>query len=390
MSRGVPLRRGGPRALRMLAWAPAAAALLGWMTSPACAPAAQLVLVRVADGLTRPVDLVAAPGDARSFIVEQPGRIRVLQNGVLRPEPFLDITRLTSRGNEHGLLSVAFHPRFAANGLLFVNYTDRDGNTNVVRYRVTPDRQAADPATATRILSVVQPYSNHNGGHLLFGPDSMLYIALGDGGSGGDPHGNGQNRSTLLGKLLRIDVDHGAPYAIPRDNPFAVRGGRPEIWAWGLRNPWRIAFDSGWLYIADVGQNAWEEVDVAAAADAGVDYGWNLFEASHPYHASPPPLPRDTVAVRGPAIEYPHRDGCCVIGGRVYRGPVAALRGLYFYADQCSGWIETFRWHDRRAEARTRWRTGVHLEPVAFGQDARGDLYVLDLGGKVYRIAGVR
>ena len=381
------------RAARMLAHAAACSCLLACMVSPACAPAAQIVLERVAGGLTRPIDLVAAPGDSRTFIVEQAGRIRVLRGGVLLKEPFLDITGLTSRGNEQGLLSVAFHPRFATNGLLFVNYTDREGNTNVVRYRVTPDRHAVDPTTAARILFVAQPFPNHNGGHLLFGPDSMLYVALGDGGSGGDPHGNGQNRTVLLGKLLRLDVDHGTPYAIPRDNPFASgHGGRPEIWAYGLRNPWRIAFDGGWLYIADVGQNAWEEVDVARADSAGLNYGWNLYEANHAYAdggATPRVVPPG-LALHAPAIEYPHREGCCVIGGRVYRGSVAALRGLYFYADECKGWIETFRWRDGRAQERTRWRTGARIEPVAFGQDTRGELYVLDLGGSVYRIAGTR
>jgi hypothetical protein len=390
-SRETPVRHGSAH---RFVQALACAALLAALASPACAPAAQLTLERVAEGLTRPIDLVVAPGDPRLFIVEQAGRIRMMRGGVLVKQPFLDITDRTSRGNEQGLLSVAFHPRFATNGLLFVDYTDRDGNTNVVRYRVTPDRHAVDPASATRILFVEQPYPNHNGGHLQFGPDSMLYIAFGDGGSGGDPHGNGQNLSVLLGKLLRIDVDHGTPYAIPRDNPFASgRGGRPEIWAYGLRNPWRIAFDQGLLYIGDVGQNQWEEVDVAPADSGGIDYGWNLREGTHPYDAGNGPRARIEAlgpTLRAPAVEYPHADGCCVIGGRVYRGPVASLRGLYFYADQCGGWIASFRWRNGRAEEQTRWHPSAKLEPVAFGQDARGELYVLDLGGKVYRIAGTK
>jgi glucose/arabinose dehydrogenase len=377
-----------------LAWIRAfgAITLIG-LASPACAPAARLDLKLVADGLERPVDLVAAPGDVRLYIVEQRGRIRVLENGRLRKEPFLDIATRLSHDNEQGLLSVAFHPRYATNGLLFVNYTDRDGNTNVVRYRVTPDRRFADPASATRILFVKQPFANHNGGHLMFGPDSMLYIPLGDGGAGGDPSGNGQNLQTLLGKLLRIDIDHGSPYAIPRDNPFASgRGGRPEIWAYGLRNPWRIAFDSGLLYIGDVGQNQWEEVDVAPARQAGINYGWNLYEGTHPYNASRS-WPREApsgFAHRAPAIDYSHHDGCCVIGGRVYRGSVPALRGLYFFADECRSWIESFRWRGDRATERTRWQTGLSLHPSAFGEDARGELYLLDLGGKIYRIAGAR
>jgi len=371
----------------LMPWAFTALSLLA-VVSPACAPAAEILLERVADGLARPVDLVTASGDARIFIVEQPGWVRVVEHGRLRREPFLDVSDRVSHGNEQGLLSLAFHPRYRTNGLLYVNYTDRDGNTNVVRYRVLPDRSAVDPATATRILFVPQPYANHNGGHLLFGPDSMLYIPLGDGGSGGDPHGNGQNLGTLLGKLLRVDVDHGTPYSIPPDNPFVHRrDARPEIWAYGLRNPWRIAFDAGRLYIADVGQNQWEEVDVAPEREAGVDYGWNLFEGNHVYagHAAPA-----RVALRSPVVEYSHREGCCIIGGRVYHGSVEALRGMYLYSDECSGWIAGFRWRQGRAADPARWRPSASLSPTAFGEDARGELYILDLGGKVYRIAGVR
>jgi glucose/arabinose dehydrogenase len=373
-------------------WSLVLLALAGCAVSGTAAPRLDLELA--VGGLERPVDLVTAPGDSRLYIVEQRGRIRVVDHGRLRREPFLDISDRVSNGNEQGLLSLAFHPRFASNGQLFVNYTDRDGNTNVVRYRVSADRRIADPATATRILFVDQPYANHNGGHLLFGPDSMLYVPLGDGGSAGDPHGNGQNLGVLLGKLLRIDVDHGSPYSVPADNPFVrTRGARPEIWAYGLRNPWRIAFDSGDLYIADVGQNRWEEVDVAPALRGGIDYGWNEYEGNHEFRGSRSWLGRSApprAERRGPVIEYSHSDGCCVIGGLVYRGPVMALRGLYFYADECGAWIETFRWRNGRAEDRTRWRTDKLTSPTAFGVDARGELYVLDLSGSVFRIAGVR
>jgi glucose/arabinose dehydrogenase len=389
MSRPAP-RLGRPYgASRVPFRATASLILLASLVSPACAPAAQLRLELAADGLERPVDFVAAPGDSRLFIVEQWGRIRVLENGRVRPEPFLDLSDQVSRGNEQGLLGLAFHPRFASNGLLFVNYTDRNGDTHVTRYRVTRDRRFADPATATTILFVQQPYANHNGGQVLFGPDSMLYIPLGDGGSGGDPHGNGQNLKVLLGKLLRIDVNRGTPYAIPPDNPFARSGkGRPEIWAYGLRNPWRIAFDSGLLYIADVGQNQWEEVDVAPAREAGINYGWNRFEGNHVFPARIGARPR--LDAHAPALEYSHGQGCCIIGGHVYRGSVAALRGQYFYADECGGWIESFRWRNGRAEERTRWRFGPRIHPSAFGVDARGELFVLDLDGRVFRIAGAQ
>lgn len=390
-----PTRRTGVARRASQRWRQVAAvALLVPGLAAPCAAAPQLELELVVRGLERPVDLAVAPGGTRLYIVEQRGRIRVVENGRLREQPFLDIVDRVSHANEQGLLGLAFHPRFASNGLLFVNYTDRDGNTNVVRYRVSRDGRVADPATAKRILFVKQPYANHNGGQLLFGPDSMLYVPLGDGGSGGDPHGNGQNLSTLLGKLLRIDVDHGSPYAIPAGNPFARGGGRPEIWAYGLRNPWRVAFDSGLLYIADVGQDQWEEVDVSPARQAGINYGWNWYEGDHAFRTrgswfgdGAPPL---RSALNWPAVEYSHVDGCSVIGGRVYRGSVAGLRGLYFYADECGGWIESFRWRNGRVEERTRWRAEPLATPTAFGVDARGELYVLDLVGRVFRIAGAR
>jgi glucose/arabinose dehydrogenase len=216
----------------------------------------------------------------------------------------------------------------------------------------------------------------------------MLYIPLGDGGSGGDPRGNGQNLATLLGKILRIDVDHGGGYTVPADNPFVRRAGaRGEIWAYGVRNPWRVAFDPAgeWLYVADVGQDRWEEIDIVPARSGGLDFGWNRLEGSHCFAAAD----CDTARTVLPAFEYPHRDGCSVTGGRVYRGSVAALRGLYFYADFCNGWIESLRWAGGRVAERRRWPIAVHVTPSAFGEDGRGELYVLDYGGRVLRIAGV-
>ncbi|MGH7675389.1 MAG: PQQ-dependent sugar dehydrogenase, partial [Gemmatimonadales bacterium] len=280
----------------------------------------------------------------------------------------------------------AFHPRYAQNGYFYVNYTDNNGNTRVERYRVSADPDSADPASDTLVLFIDQPYSNHNGGHILFGPDSMLYVAMGDGGSGGDPHGYGQSRATLLGKLLRIDVDGGAPYAVPPDNPFVgVAGARPEIWALGLRNPWRIAFDSvaGLLYVADVGQNRWEEVDVAPAQAAGLNYGWNVMEGAHCYNTG-------SCATSGlvlPALEYGHSDGCTVIGGYVYRGSRSpTLAGHYFYADYCSGWLRSFTYGGGAVLERRRWDVPALGNVLSFGEDAAGEIYVLSANGNVWRI----
>ncbi len=381
-----PLRSN--EGLRRRRWLIALLAALACL-APAFVRAADLRLTLVASGLRRPVDLCSAPGDPRLFVVEQPGRIRIVENGKVKTPPFLDLTGLVSRANEQGLLGLAFHPRYAENGLLFVNYTDTDGATQVVRYKVRADRQAADPASARRILTVEQPYSNHNGGQVLFGPDGMLYIPLGDGGSGGDPHGNGQNLRTLLGKILRIDVDRGSPYAIPADNPFATRkDARPEIWAYGVRNPWRIAFDPTGtkLFVADVGQNEWEEVNVAPARRGGINYGWKAYEGTHVYDRNTRIDPAPWV----PILDYSHKGACCVIGGHVYRGSVPSLRGLYFYADECGGWIESFRERNLRSTELTHWTLNQHLTPTAFGEDAKGELYVLDLGGKVFRITGAR
>src|SRR5215210_5060598 len=244
-----------------------------------------LAVEQVASGLDQPVYLTAPTGDSRLFIVEQAGRIRIVENGRLLPTPFLDISARVRSGGEQGLLSVAFHPQYRSNGFLFVNYTDNNGDTRIERYTVSANKNAADPRSAKRILSIDQRYSNHQGGLNLFGPDGMLYIGMGDGGSQGDPHGNGQNRNVLLGKLLRINVDRGDPYSISTANPYANGGGRGEIWALGLRNPWRFSFDrfAGLLYIADVGQDKYEEINVVSMSEADVNYGWNVMEGPSCY-----------------------------------------------------------------------------------------------------------
>ncbi len=338
-----------------------------------------LRLVPVARGLDDPVHLAAPAGDRRLFIVEKGGRIRVWKDGRLLDRPFLDVTALVSRGSEQGLLSVAFHPRYAETGRFVVNYTDTRGDTRVVRYRADPAADTADAASAVVLLAVDQPYANHNGGHVLFGPDGRLYVGMGDGGSAGDPRGNAQDPRSLLGKLLRIDADVD-PAAVPRAPPL-------EVWALGLRNPWRIAFDSGWVYIADVGQNRWEEVDVAPAGERGLNYGWRTMEGRHCFLN---PLCRREGLVQ-PALEYSHDDGCSVTGGTVYRGrQVPALVGHYLYSDWCGGWLRSFRWAEGRVTDERRWRIGNVGMVTSFGTDGAGEVYVLSGNGTVHRIEAAR
>jgi len=368
-------------------------ALLGCSNSPGAptltSDSLRLVPV-VTSGLSSPVYLTAPSGDtARLFVVEQSGQIRIVQHGQLLPAAFLDIhTRLVS-GGEQGLLSVAFHPNYGTNGYFYVNYTDLNGDTRVERYTVSvADSNLADTATHKLIIFIPQPYTNHNGGLVMFGPDGMFYIGMGDGGSGGDPQNRAQNPDSLLGKLLRIDVDGGDPYAIPTGNPFKSGGGAPEIWALGLRNPWRFAFDraAGLLYIGDVGQGAWEEVDVQPASQSGLNYGWRIMEGAHCYT----PTNCSSGGLVLPAVEYDHSNGqCAIIGGFVYRGArFPALAGQYFYADLCAGWVRSFSYAGGGVTGQTSWNLDVSPgTPLSFGEDARGELYLLTGGGDVYRIA---
>ena len=351
----------------------------------------------VASGLDRPV-FVADPGDGsgRLFVVEQPGRIRILRDGALLPDPFLDLTGVvTARGNEQGLLSMAFDPGYAQNGEFYVGYTansgEGSGDNTVARYRVSaddPDR--ADPNSGEVLLAVPDPYPNHNGGLVMFGPDGYLYAGFGDGGSQGDPQGNGQNSHALLGKILRIDVHQtqdGLPYAIPPDNPFADgANGRPEVWLSGLRNPWRFSFDrqTGDLWIGDVGQNWVEEIDLVPAGAGGGNLGWNVLEGNDCYAASP----CSTEGMLMPVATYTHDFGCSVTGGYVYRGAaVPALQGVYLFADYCSGLLWGLGEGPDGA-----WVTSQPLETglnvSSFGEDAAGELYLTDLNGGVYRVTG--
>ncbi|HEX7002901.1 MAG TPA: PQQ-dependent sugar dehydrogenase [Trueperaceae bacterium] len=349
----------------------------------------QLALEEVATGLQSPTAIVA-PGDGsgRIFLLEQPGRIRIAVDGQLLPEPFLDISGQMSAGGERGLLGLAFHPEYADNGRFFVDYTDPAGDTVVAEYAVsTEDPDLADPNSRRVLLQVPQPYPNHNGGGLAFGPDGYLYISLGDGGAGGDPHDNGQDLGTLLGTILRIDVDSAEPYGVPSDNPFVDQPGvRPEIWAYGLRNPWRFSFDreTGDLWIADVGQNVWEEINFqSAAVGGGQNYGWDVMEGAHCFE---PEQGCETEGLVLPVLEYDHDLGCSVTGGYRYRGTaIPGLQGAYLFGDYCSGQIWGAYGANDEWSSIPLLQSGLRIS--AFGEDDEGELYVADHGGgTVYRI----
>lgn len=346
------------------------------LTAPPAALAAAVALEPVGSGFERPVALVAAPGDPRTFVVEQLGYIRTLDGGRPSAAAFLDLSAEVSTGNEQGLLGLAFHPRFAENHRLFVDYTDRDGDTHVVEFRTTADGARVDRATARPLLRIAQPYSNHNGGNLIFGPDGALWIGTGDGGAAGDPQGNGQDPDSLLGKMLRLDPDQPTP--------------APTIVARGLRNPWRYAFDAatGDLYIGDVGQNEWESVYVVPAARlTGHNFGWNVAEGRHCYQAER----CDRRGFTAPVTDYSHQVGCSITGGGVYRGAALAdLAGLYFYADYCTGLIRSFRWAPDGIRDHWDWKStldpaGVLSQISSFGTDAAGELYLLSLSGDIWR-----
>jgi glucose/arabinose dehydrogenase len=373
--------------------------------SPSASPAAvpfdadglSISLERVVDGLDAPLAAVnAGDGSGRIFVAEQGGTIRIVRNGALADGAFLDVAGRITSGGEQGLLGVAFHPDYPTDPRFFVDYTDINGDTRVSSFTVDPSNpDRADPGSETRILFVDQPYANHNGGALAFGPDGFLYIATGDGGSGGDPHGNGQSLGTLLGKILRIDIDRTdgtRKYAIPPDNPFVSRAGaEPEIWLYGLRNPWRMSFDrlTGDLWIGDVGQNAWEEVDVArAAAGGGANYGWNVMEGNHCFR---PANGCDEAGLTQAVADYSHDSGRTVIGGGVYRGSEqAALAGGYLFADFYSGLV----WaldpsSDGPTKATQVGESGASIS--SFGEDEAGELYVTDLSaGTLLRVTASR
>ena len=360
-------------------------------TSPLPDGPEPVALEPVASGLSFPVYLTAPTDDPRLFIVEKGGTIRIVEAGTLLPTPFLDITALVSTGSEQGLLGLAFDPDYAGNGRFIVHYTDVAGDTRVSAFRVSSDPALADAASEVAILSVDQPFPNHNGGQVLFGPDGHLYVMLGDGGSADDPGGRGQALTDLLGNILRIDPADAGGYTVPADNPYVgtTGGARPEIWSYGLRNPWRAAFDAatGDLYIADVGQQEWEEVSVSTAADGagrGVNFGWNIMEGPECFLESD--CNQDPLEL--PVVSFDHAAGCSITGGFVYRGAaIPALRGHYFYSDYCAGFVRSFRFENGAALDQYQWPT---LEPGAnvpsFGLDAAGEMYIMSTDGVVFKI----
>lgn len=346
-------------------------------------------LQAVAGGLNVPLFVTAPPGDPRLFIVEQPGRIRVMRDGTLSPEPFLDIRDRVRSGGEQGLLGLAFDPDFRANGRFFVTYTDPSGDLVLSAFQDIDRSDRANPDTEAEYLRVPQPFANHNGGHIAFGHDGMLYLGLGDGGGSGDPLGHGQKTSTLLGALLRIDISQHftPPYAVPADNPFTDDAdARPEVWAYGLRNPWRFSFDraSGVLYIGDVGQDQWEEINAVDPGPGGYNFGWNTMEG----HRCFGPVECALDGLTLPVAVYGHEDGCSITGGYVYRGnALPNLQGRYLYADYCEGWIRSFR---LSALGQATDPQEIYVERpgriTSFGEDAQGELYVAVEGGEVFKL----
>ncbi|MBI2069185.1 MAG: PQQ-dependent sugar dehydrogenase [Elusimicrobia bacterium] len=362
------------------------AVLLFNVTVSAAPPA--ITMKTVATGFKHPVSL-KFDSSGKAYIVEQKGYVRVIENGRPDKKPFLDlnrkVTRFLSASSEQGLFDIALHPDFLKNGRLFAHYTDKNGDTVIAEYKAAGGQ--ADASTERVLLRQQQPYSNHNGGQIEFGPDGYLYIALGDGGSRGDPQGNAQKLTTLLGKILRLDVSTPVQYTVPPSNPLADEakdnpGIKPEIWAFGLRNPWRFSFDGRFLYIGDVGQNKWEEIDVEDTRQGGgKNYGWNIMEGLECYKSKE----CDPAGLTPPVHVYPlyEQGDCSVTGGYVYRGPDTKLQGIYFYADYCSGTLRSFRHKNGKTTEHKEWRElnpdGKHWEKIsALGRDPEGEIYLVD------------
>jgi glucose/arabinose dehydrogenase len=358
--------------MTLVRWIVAFAAVLA--AGPVAAQSAPFALEVVAEGFEQPLFVTAPAGDTRLFVVEQTGKIRILEGGAVRERPFLDIGDELSSGGERGLLGLAFHPGYANNGRFFVNYTDRRGDTRVVEFGVSDDPNVADAAPVREHLFVDQPQSNHNGGWVGFGSDGLLYVGMGDGGGSGDAQNRAQDDAQLLGKILRLDVDAGGP---------------PEVFVKGVRNPWRNAFDGETLYIADVGQNVWEEIHVVTLADAGANLGWNLMEADSCFR------PRENCDQNGltlPVAAYSHDEGCSVTGGYVYRGAaVPAIEGRYFYGDYCSGTLWSFRLVNGAATEITSYFDAFGaIGPItSFGLDGAGEMYLVTQDGIIRKFVPV-
>lgn len=344
----------------------------------------------IAEGMDQPTGLVSSlDGSGRVFVLEQAGLIRILQDGKLLSDPFLDLRdRVSTLGSTTaGLLGLAFHPDFAENGFFYLHYTESGGASVIARYEITEDPYAGDPHSETRLLEVSFPVGEHKGGDLAFGPDGYLYISIGDGGAHGyaDQEGNAQDPGTILGSILRIDVNSKEPYSIPPSNPFVTGGGLPEVWAYGLRNPWRFSFDrlTGDMYIADVGENHWEEINfLSAGIPGGENFGWSYMEGDEPFKESPP----ESLELILPIVQYDHTLGCSVTGGVVYRGTaLPEWYGVYLYGDFCQGNI----WGLLKMPG-GNWENELLFKLPAFitsfGQDEDGEVYLVDLTGKIYML----
>jgi glucose/arabinose dehydrogenase len=383
-----------PPAARRIASLVVAAIVLLTLAAPIVSGATTVVLKPVVSGLDNPVYVTSAPdGSGRLFVVEQPGRIRVIKNGVLLPTPYLDITDMTSKGDEQGALGLAFHPAFKTTGLFYVDFTTPQGNTAIDQFKQsTTNPDVAVKSSSKRVISIAQPYANHNGGMITFDKTGYLFIGMGDGGSSGDPGNRAQSTSSLLGKLLRINVNGTTgtkQYRIPASNPYVGRPGLDEIWSIGLRNPWRFSFDrlTGDLWIGDVGQARYEEIDRSVAGSGsgrGINFGWRVMEGRHCYN---PATGCNRTGKMYPVVEYTHSEGCAVTGGYVYRGKaVPSLYGRYVFADFCSGTI----WSVPKGGASPMTKTLVMhttMNISSFGEDAAGELYVVDHNGGIYRFA---
>ena len=347
-----------------------------------------LRLIVAAEGFDQPVLVTAPPGDPRLFVVDQPGRIFVVDGDEITT--FLDIRDVVRFRGEQGLLGMAFHPDYQTNGMFYVDFIDEAGGTVLSEFAVDPrNPNAARPGTRRDILRVRQPAANHNGGMIAFGPDGLLWLGLGDGGGAGDRYGNGQRADRRLASMIRIEVgpDAREPFGDPVDQPFTSAGGLPEVWSIGLRNPWRWAFDGNDLYIADVGQGSFEEVNLVAADEGGLNFGWPILEGTDCFRADS--CDESLIAPGRPLLTYSHRNGCSVTGGFVYRGTdIPELTGHYFFGDFCSGWIDSvLAAEDRTVADRRRWfDAGTVPGLTSFGVDGAGELYVLSAGGDVFRI----
>lgn len=338
--------------------------------------------------LDNPVLVTSIPGDDRLFVIEKEGEIRVIGPDGLRDGAFLDLRAVVEAGSlEQGLLGLAFHPDYNENGRFFVYYTDLAGDSRLVEFHASEDPNVADPEPVQEILYQAQPDVNHNSGTLEFGPDGYLWVSLGDGGGAGDPNHNGQNPNTLLSTILRLDVDSATPYAIPPDNPLVDGGGRGEVWAKGVRNPWRFTFDlvDGLLYFGDVGQDQWEEVNAVSLTEGGWNFGWPILEGFECYKTES----CDDTGMTPPIFAYDHAEGCSITGGVVYRGSaIPELWGHYFYGDWCARWVRSFRYEDGAVTDEHDWTTdlGQVGQVQSFGRGGDGEIYVVTADGFVLRL----